>query len=65
MEMGEQLYLEPLKGAPGRYFLHYCCYDFNSVSARLPCCLSKGHLKQEFLGIILSTFFALRNFGNT
>ena len=34
-----------------------CCDgDFNSDSARLPCCLSKGPLKQNFLDIYLTTF---------
>ena len=30
--------------------------DFNSAFARLPCCLSKGRLKQDFLDIYLTTF---------
>ena len=30
--------------------------DFNRAWARLPCCLSKGPLKKDFLGIILTTF---------
>ena len=34
-----------------------CCdTDFNSVLARLPCCLTKGPLKQDFLDIYLTTF---------
>ena len=33
-----------------------CCdADFNSAWARLPCCLSKGPLKQDFLDIYLTT----------
>ena len=36
-----------------------------SVSARLPCRLSRGILKQEFLDIYLSTFFGAKNFRNT
>ena len=33
------------------------CYDadFNSVWARLPCCLSKGPLKRDYLDIYLTT----------
>ena len=43
-----------------------CCRsDFNSVSARLPCYLSKGRLKQDSLGIYQSTFFGSRKFKNT
>ena len=34
-----------------------CCDgDINSVWARLPCCLSKGPLKRDFLDIYLTTF---------
>ena len=34
-----------------------CCdADFNSVGARLPCCLSKGSLKRVFLDIYLTAF---------
>ena len=40
-------------------------WDWISVSTRLPCCLSMGHLKREFLDIYLSTFFGARNFRNT
>ena len=34
------------------------CYDacFNSAWARLPCCLSEGHVKRAFLDIYLTTF---------
>ena len=34
------------------------CYDadFNSIWARLPCCLSKGPLKWEYIDIYLTTF---------
>ena len=46
--------------------LQKCCRsDFNSVSARLPCHLSKGPLKWEFLDIYLSTSFGVRNLKNT
>ena len=30
--------------------------DLNSASARLPCCLSKGPLKRDFLDIYMTTF---------
>ena len=34
-----------------------CCdAGFNSVSARLPCCLWKGPIKRDFLDIYLTTF---------
>ena len=36
-----------------------------SVSARLPCYLSKGPLKRDFLDIYLTTFFQVRKFENT
>ena len=39
--------------------------DFNSVSARLPCYLSKGPLKRDFLDIYLTTSFGIPNFKNT
>ena len=39
--------------------------DFNSVSARLPCWLWKGRLKQNFLDIYLTTSFGVRKFKNT
>ena len=43
-----------------------CCRsDFNSVSARLPCYLSKGPLKRDFLDIYLTTFFGVLIFKNT
>ena len=32
-----------------------CDPDFNSAWARLSCCLSKGPLKRDFLGIYLTT----------
>ena len=38
--------------------------DRNSVRTRLPCCLSKGPLKRDFLDKYLTTFFGVRNFGN-
>ena len=31
----------------------------------LPCCLSKGLVKQGFLDIYLTTSFGVHNFGNT
>ena len=34
----------------------FCHADFHSGSARLPCCLSKGPLKRDFLDIYLTTF---------
>ena len=43
-----------------------CCReDCNSVCAHLPCCLSKGAMKQDFLDLHLTTFFEVRNFENT
>ena len=36
----------------------------STVWSHLPCCLSKGPLK-DFSDIYLTTFFAKRNFGNT
>ena len=43
-----------------------CCRSgFNSFSARLPCYLSKGLLKRDFLDSYLTTFFALLQFENT
>ena len=42
-----------------------CCgSDHNSVWTRLPCCQSKGPLKQDFLDIYLTTFFGVRNLWN-
>ena len=37
-------------------WLRCCDADFHSTWARLPCCLSKGRLKREFLDIYLTTF---------
>ena len=31
----------------------------------MPCCLSKDPLKRDFLDRYLSSFFGIRNFGNT
>ena len=46
--------------------LHRCCRsDFNCVLAHLPCYLSKGSLKQDFLDFHLTTFFRVRKFKNT
>ena len=42
-----------------------CSSHFNSFSARLPCCLSKGPLKRDFLDNYVTTFLGVRNFGNT
>ena len=43
-----------------------CCdEDFNSGSARLQCCLSKGPHKRDFLDIYVTTFSEVSNFGNT
>ena len=33
--------------------------------SQLPCCLLKGPLKWDFLGIYLTTFLRVRSFGNT
>ena len=40
-----------------------CRWVWISVSARLPYCLSMGHLKRDFLDIYLTTFFGVRNLG--
>ena len=37
-----------------------CRPVFASVSARLPCYLSKGPLKEDFLDIYLTTFLGVR-----
>ena len=43
-----------------------CCGShFNSVSARLPCYLSKGPLKQDFLDFYLTTLFGVGKLKNT
>ena len=39
--------------------------DFTTVLSHLPCCLSKGPLKRDFLDIYLTTLFGIRNLGNT
>ena len=41
-----------------------CCWDINSVSASLPCYLSKGPMKGVFLDFYLSTFFGVCKFKN-
>ena len=41
-----------------------CGADLNSVSDRLPCCLSKSLLKRKFLDICLTTFFGFLNSEN-
>ena len=41
-----------------------CLADFNSVSAGLPCCLSRGTLKRDFLDIYLTTLIGDPNFRN-
>ena len=48
----------------------YICWtffglDFNSVWTHVPCCISKGLQKHDFLDIYLTTFFRVRNFQNT
>ena len=43
----------------------WSCFDFNSVSAPLPCYLSKGPLKRDFLNIYKITFFGVGKFKNT
>ena len=43
----------------------WCHSDFSTVWSHLPCCLSKGPLKQDFLDIYVTTFFLIRKFGNT
>ena len=43
----------------------YSRSDSNSVWARLPCCLSKGPPKEDFLDNYLTTFFRVGNLGNT
>ena len=40
-------------------------FNFNSLSARLPCYLLKGPLKRGFLNIYLTTFSADRKCKNT
>ena len=48
-----------------RWIWSSCCrWHWNSVSARLPCCLSRDPLKPDFLDIYLITSFGVRNFGN-
>ena len=42
----------------------WCCSDLNNFWYRLPCCLSKGPLKFDFLEIYLTTLFRVRNFRN-
>ena len=47
-------------------FLERCCRsDFHRVLACLPCPLSKGSLKWEFLDIYLTTYFEVRKFKYT
>ena len=42
-----------------------CCRsDFNSNSTRLPCYLSKGPLKRDFLDIYVTIFFGVSKFKN-
>ena len=43
----------------------HCRWDFNCVTACLPCYLLKGPLKRDFLVIYLTTFFRAHNFKNT
>ena len=39
--------------------------NFDSVWARLPCCILKGLQKRDFLDINLTTTFGVCNFKNT
>ena len=39
--------------------------QWNSLSARFPCCLSKGPLKWDFLDTYLTMFFGVSKFKNT
>ena len=53
---------------PSDHWIRYswCDPDLNCAWARLPCCLSKGLLKQDFLDGYLTTFSeSIRNFENT
>ena len=43
----------------------WCDSYFNTIWSHLPCCLSKGSLKRNFLDIYLTTFFGIRIFANT
>ena len=43
----------------------WCNSDFSTSWSALPCWLSKGPLKCNFFDIYLTTFFGIRNFGNT
>ena len=43
----------------------WCGSEFNSVWLALPCCFSKGRLERDILDISLTTFFGVRNLGNT
>ena len=43
----------------------WCHSYFSTVWSYLLCCLSKGPLKRDFFDIYLTTFFGIRNFGNT
>ena len=48
-----------------RWIWQRCCRSaFNSFSLRLPCHLSKGPLKRDFLDIYLTTSFGVHNFKN-
>ena len=40
-------------------------FRFQKSFVPLPCCLSKGPQKREFLDIYFTTCFGVRNFGNT
>ena len=42
-----------------------CPSNLNNVWARLPCSFLLDPLKRDFLGIDLSMFLGVRNFGNT
>ena len=50
----------------GQWLWQRCCrWGWISVSVRLPCCLSRDPLKQDFLDIYLTTCLSVRHFGNT
>ena len=40
-------------------------FRFQQCLAALTCCFSKGPFKRKFLDSYLTTYFGVRNFGNT
>ena len=48
-----------------RMWESFCCLYSNSVWDRLPCSLSEGPQKKDFLDNYLTTFLGARNFENT